>query len=57
MKRGELNLSLFAGVSSGVGTYLKWGVGFNCRNALGIGIASLSYSLVANNNSEWLKIF
>lgn len=52
MKRGELNLSLFAGVISGVGTYLKWGFGFNCLNALGIGIASLSYSLVANNNSE-----
>lgn len=52
MKCGKLNLSPVAGVSSGVVTYLEWGVGFNCRNALGIGIASLSYSLVANNNSK-----
>jgi hypothetical protein len=47
LKHGELKFSPAAARGAARGTQEEWETGFNSRDVLGIGIASLCYSLVA----------
>jgi hypothetical protein len=47
LKRGKLKLSPAVTRGAARGTQEEWETGFNSRNVLGIGIASLYFPLVA----------